>query len=32
MRIRWVGHVTCPGERRSSCEILIRKTKGKRPL
>jgi len=32
IRIRWVGHVACMGERRSLYRILVGKPEGKRPL
>jgi hypothetical protein len=31
-RMRWMGHVTCMGERRGVYRILVRKLDGKRPL
>jgi hypothetical protein len=30
--VRWVGHVTCRGERRGPYWILVGKPEGKRPL
>jgi len=31
-RMRWVGHVTCMGERRCIYRVLVGKPEGKRPL
>jgi hypothetical protein len=31
-RMRWAGHVTCMGAWRSAYRVLMRKTRGKRPL
>jgi hypothetical protein len=31
-RMRWVGHVTCMGERRNAYKILDRKPEGKKAL
>jgi hypothetical protein len=31
-RMRWVGHVSCMGERRNVYRVLVGKHKGKRPL
>jgi len=31
-RMRWAGHVTCMGERRSLYRVLVGKPEGKRPL
>jgi hypothetical protein len=31
-RMRWVGHVACMAVKRNTCEILVRKPEGKRPL
>ena len=31
-RRRSAGHVTCIGERRGACRVLVRKPEGKRPL
>jgi hypothetical protein len=31
-RMRWAGHVTCMGERKNACRILVGKPEGKRPL
>jgi hypothetical protein len=31
-RMRWAGHVTCMGEGRGVCGVLVGKPKGKRPL
>jgi hypothetical protein len=28
-RIRWVGHMTCVGEKRNAYRILVGKTEGK---
>ena len=30
-RMRWAGHVTCMGERRGVCRIMVGKREGKRP-
>ena len=32
LRMRWVGHVACMGERRSIYRVLVGKPEGKRPL
>jgi hypothetical protein len=31
-RMRWVGHVSCMGERRNVYRVLVGKPEGKRPL
>jgi hypothetical protein len=31
-RMRWVGHMTCPEDRRGACSVLWRRPNGKRPL
>jgi len=31
-RMRWAGHVTCMGEERGVCRVLVGKLEGKRPL
>ena len=31
-RMRWAGHVTHMGERRSGCRVLVGKAEGKRQL
>jgi hypothetical protein len=31
-RMRWVGHVSCMGEERNVCKVLMGKPEGKRPL
>jgi hypothetical protein len=31
-RIRWAGHVSCMGEKRNACRILVGKPEEKRPL
>jgi len=31
-RMRWAEHVTCMGERRGACRVLVGKPGGKRPL
>jgi hypothetical protein len=31
-RMKWVGHVTCMGERRRIFRVLMGKPEGKRPL
>jgi hypothetical protein len=31
-KMMWAAHVTCTGENRSSCRMLVVKPKGKRPL
>jgi hypothetical protein len=30
--LRWAGHVTCMGEGRGVCRVLVGKPEGKRPL
>jgi hypothetical protein len=32
MRMTWVGHVACIGEKRNAYMILVGKPEGKRPL
>jgi hypothetical protein len=32
MKMKWVGHVACLGEKWNACRILLRKPKGKRSL
>jgi hypothetical protein len=32
MRMRWVGHIACMGERRSAYNTLVRKLEEKRSL
>jgi hypothetical protein len=31
-RVRWVGHVSCMGEMRNACRVLVETPEGKRPL
>jgi hypothetical protein len=31
-RIRWAGHVSCVGEKRNACRVLVGKPEGTRPL
>jgi hypothetical protein len=31
-RLRWAGHVTCMGERRGVCRVLVGKPEGRRHL
>jgi hypothetical protein len=31
-RMRWVGHVSCMGEKRKMYRVLVAKPEGKRPL
>jgi hypothetical protein len=31
-RMRWVGHVVCIGEVKNTCNILVGKPAGRRPL
>jgi hypothetical protein len=31
-RMRWIGHVSGMGKKRSACKIFVGKTEGKRPL
>jgi hypothetical protein len=32
IRMRWMDHVACMGERRGVCRVLVGKREGKRPL
>jgi hypothetical protein len=32
MKMRWMGHVACMGERRNTHRVLVGKTEGKRSL
>jgi hypothetical protein len=31
-RVRWAGHVTCMGQDRKVCKVLVGKPEGKSPL